>query len=124
MKMMLLVTITTLLLLSCREFSDRVKTSIPGTYMASWKTTFSVAVDTLTITVSSTGGDAYFIVRRTHLQFINAAKNREPEYAISKWQGYYRPTDKTIIVQVNGRILSFNPESKSLRMGNLVYRKL
>lgn len=105
--------------------SDNVKPFIPGIYLASWKTTFSVAVDTMQIAaVSSNGSEGYLITRRTHLQFINASKKREPEYSITKWIGSYNATDKTILVPVNGRVLSFDPDNKLLCMGSIVYRKL
>jgi len=48
--------------------SDSVKPFIPGTYLASWKTSFSNAVDTMTITaVSENGSQGFLITRRTHL---------------------------------------------------------
>ena len=105
--------------------SDKVKPFIPGTYMASWKTSFSNAVDTMIITATSpNGSEGYLITRRTHLQFINAAKKRSPEYSIIKWMGSYNTGDKTVVVPANGRVLSFDPDNKLLRMGSIVYRKL
>ena len=127
MKMIMISVLTGLMfLLGCNGFnSDKVKPSIPGTYYASWKTSFSVAVDTMQIAVvSENGSEGYLIVRRTHLQFINDAKKRAPEYSITKWAGAYNATDKTLVVQSNGRIIRFDPENKCLRMGSIVYRKL
>ena len=105
--------------------SDNVKPFIPGIYLASWKTSFSNAIDTMSIAaVSENGSEGFLIIRRTHLNFINAAKKREPEYSITKWMGSYNATDKTIVVNSTGRILSFDPDNKLLRMGSIVYRKL
>ncbi len=124
--MTLLIAAALLFLIGCNGLtSDKVKPFIAGTYISSWKTAFSIAVDTMNISAISAGGsEGYIIVRRTHLQFINAVKKREPEYSISKWQGSYNPGDKTIVVQNNGRVISFDPDNKVLRMGNIVYRKL
>ena len=120
--MILLIVVTVaIFLLGCNGFSDKVNLFIPGTYLASWKTAFSIAIDTMTI---AGDGEGFLITRRTHLQFINAAKQRAPEYSITKWQGNYSASDKTLIVRTNGRVMNFDPNNKILRMGAIVYRKL
>jgi len=124
MKMILIISSVVTFLFGCNSFTDKVKPFVPGTYIATWKTAFSVAVDTMNISAPSGGSETFSIVRRTHLQFTNAAKKREPEYSISKWQGTYNTNDKTLVVQSNGRIISFDPDNKVLRMGAIVYRKL
>jgi len=125
MKMIMILT-AMIFFIGCGTFnSDKVKPFIPGTYLASWKTSFGVAVDTMQITaVSENGSEGYLIVRRTHLQFINAAKKRAPEYSITKWVGSYNTADKNILIQSNGRVLNFDPDNKIVRMGAIVYRKL
>ena len=125
---MKMITIFTLVifLIGCSTFnSDKVKGFIPGTYLSSWKTAFSNAVDTMQITaISENGSEGFLIIRRTHLEFTGAAKKRAPEYSITKWIGSYSATAKTIVVEKNGRVISLDPDNKSLRMGNIVYRKL
>ena len=126
MKMITFLTLA-ILFIGCDGLlhSDNVKPFIPGIYLASWKTSFSTAVDTMHIaSVSEKGSEGYLITRRTHLQFINAAKKRAPEYSITKWVGNYNSSDKTIVVPVNGRVLSFDPENKILKMGAIIYKKL
>jgi ribosomal protein L28 len=126
MKMIALLTLV-IFLMGCNGLinADKVKPFIPGTYLASWKTSFSNAVDTMLIApVTENGSEGYLITRRTHLQFINAANKRAPEYSITKWTGSYNHQDKTIVVQSNGRVLSFDPSANVMRMGNIVYRKL
>jgi hypothetical protein len=126
MKMISLITLV-VFLLGCGGLanSDKVKPFIPGTYLASWKTSFSNAVDTMTIAaVAENGSEGYLITRRTHLQFINAAKKRAPEYSITKWIGSYNAADKNIVVNTNGRVLSFDPDNKLLWMGSIIYKKL
>jgi hypothetical protein len=126
MKMIAVLTLV-IFLMGCNGIlnSDKVKPFIPGTYLATWKTSLSNAVDTMTIAaVAENGSEGYLITRRTHLQFINAAKKRAPEYSITKWVGSYNATDKNIVVNMNGRVLSFDPDNKLLRMGSIVYKKL
>jgi hypothetical protein len=124
---MIIVLVVVVVLMGCNGLMnpDKVKPFIPGTYYASWKTSFSNAVDTITITpVSEKGSEGFLIVRRTHLQFINAPKKREPEYSITKWQGTYDASNKNVVVLANGRVLNFDPDNKLLRMGSIVYKKL
>jgi hypothetical protein len=126
MKMITLLTLV-VFTLGCNGLlhSDIVKPFIPGTYHASWKTAFSNAVDTMQISSASEGGsEGYLIIRRTHLEFTNAAKKRGPEYSITNWMGRYNETDKTIVVNANGRVLSFDPANKTLKMGVIIYTKL
>jgi hypothetical protein len=125
MKMILILT-AIVFLFGCKAFnSDNVKPFIPGTYLSSWKTSFSHAVDTMSIALSiENGSEVYSITRRTHLDFIGLAKKRTPEYSITKWTGSYNASAKTLIVNSNGRVISFDPDNKTLRMGNIIYRKL
>ena len=88
--------------------ADKVKAFIPGTYYASWKTSFSIAVDTMLITpLSDNGSEGYLITKRTHYQFLHGVPKRAPEYRITKWVGEFNAAQKTIVVPVNGRILTF-----------------
>ena len=126
MKMITFLTLV-ILFIGCDGLihTDNVKPFIPGIYLTSWKTSFSTAIDTMLIaSVSEKGSELYSITRRTHLEFINAAKKREPEYSITKWTGSYNAADKTIVIQSNGRILSFGPSANVMRMGAVTYKKL
>jgi hypothetical protein len=126
MKMITFLTLV-ILFIGCDGLlhTDNVKPFIPGIYLASWKTSFSTAVDTMSIAaVAENGSEGFLITRRTHLDFINAAKKRAPEYSITKWVGAYNAADKTLIVQSNGRVLNFDPDNKLMRMGSIVYKKL
>ncbi len=126
MKMITLLTLV-VFALGCNWLlhSDTVKPFIPGTYSAAWKTPFSESRDTLLIDpVTENGSEGFLITRRTQLLFTNAAKKRAPEYSITKWTGSYNATDKTLLINGNGRILSFDPAGKTMRMGVIIYKKL
>lgn len=116
-----------LLLISCNNLisSDNIKNSIPGTYSSSWTTEFSESIDTLLIEpLMKQGSDTYSITRRTHVSFFKDARNRNPEYKIARWTGSYDPRSKTVVVNNNARVLSFDPVNKEMKMGTKAYRKL
>lgn len=126
MKMITLLTLV-ILMMGCNGLlhPDTVKPFIPGTYSAAWKTPFSESRDTLLIAAGSeNGSEGFLITRRTQLTFTNAAKKRAPEYSIAKWTGTYNTTDKTLLINGNGRVLSFDPTGKTMRMGVIIYKKL
>ncbi len=127
MKMNCLFTITILLILSCAGIlkTDSIKDFIPGTYISSWKTEFNESIDTLLIELLvEHGSETYSITRRTHVTYFNDDLKREPAYKIIHWTGNYDPGPKTIFINNNGRMLSFDPVNKLLKMGTTTYRKL
>ena len=128
MKMIWLSTVTIcLLLVSCNDLfkSDKVKDFIPGTYRSEWSTEFSESIDTLLIQpLMKEGSDTYTITRRTRVVFHKDSRKRNPEYKIARWTGSYDPGAKTVVVNNNGRVLSFDPVHKEMKMGTTAYRKL
>lgn len=127
MKILILLFSFILLLQSCNSIfnPDNVKDFIPGVYCTAWTTAFSQSRDTLLIeTITQQGSEGYIITRRTHVDFINAAKKREPEYSIVKWRGTYDASNKTVLINNNGRVLSFDTNKKEMKMGVVVYKKL
>lgn len=127
MKILMLLFSLTLLLQSCNSIfnPDNVKSFIPGVYCTAWKTAFSEARDTLNIeTITLQGSEGFIITRRTHVDFMNAAKKREPEYTIIKWTGTYDASNKTLLINNNGRVLSFDTNKKEMKMGVVTYKKL
>jgi hypothetical protein len=105
--------------------SDTVKEFIPGTYSAEWQTELNTTRDTLSLQALTQDGSAtYLIIRRSQVTFINAAKNRPPEYRLVKWAGTYDSKTKTIFINNNGRVLSFEPQKEILWMGTIKYKKL
>ena len=128
MKMILLITFSIFVtLFGCTFFSsqDNVKAFIPGTYISTWVSQFSEARDTILITpIVQEGSEGFLITRRTYLNFINAASNREPEYKIKHWSGSYDAGSKTIFINNDGRVLFFDPGKKEMKMGVITYKKL
>lgn len=106
--------------------SDRDKditAFIPGTYWAERSNEFSEAKDTIAIALSpSSATYRYYITRRTAVFYT--AIERQPEYRIEQWTGFYNKDHQTLIVQKSGRELSFHPGKKEMVMGITIYKKL
>ncbi len=116
-----------IVLLSCNSLTetDTVKVFIPGTYSAEWATEYNQTKDTLLLEpLTLNGSETFQITRRSKVEYINAAKERLPEYKISKWSGTYDAKTKTIFINNNGRVLSFDPKKDILWMGTIRYAKL
>ncbi len=114
-------------ILSCNNLiqADTVKVFIPGTYSADWSTEFNQTKDTLLLEpLTENGSETFRITRRSHIEFINAAKDKAPEYKIAKWTGTYDVKTKTIFINNNGRVLSFDPKKEIMWMGTTMYKKL
>jgi len=120
--LLLLMAICSLLLFGCNLFSSKVpvRDFIPGTYTTTWTTAFTQARDTMVIEPAATNGSGTFqITRRTYMLY-----QEKPQYKLVHWTGLYDSDNKTIIIHNNGRILSFDPVKKVMKMGSTTYTKL
>ena len=127
MKMISLFAITVCLLISCTGLikSNNVKDFIPGIYISRWKTEFSESIDTLLIEpLMKKGSDTYSITRRTHTSFFKGGRKHAPEYKIKHWTGFYDSSHKTLVMENDGSVLSFDPVTKEMKRGITAYTKL
>ena len=100
--------------------TTQVKDNIPGTYFTGWTTEFTEARDTMIIEPSvKNGSGTYEVTRRTFMLY-----QEKPQYKLVHWTGSFNSGNKTIIINNNGRILSFDPQHKEMKMGSTTYRKL
>ena len=100
--------------------SIQVKDYIPGTYITEWTTEFTEARDTMLIEQGTKDGSGtYQITRRTYMLYQS-----KPQYKLVHWTGTFNSGNKTIIVNNNGRILSFDPGAREMKMGSTTYKKL
>lgn len=119
---LLLVAACYVLLLDCSLFSskEQVRDFIPGTYTTAWTTAFTEAWDTVRIEPSvEEGSCTYQITRRTYMIY-----QKRPQYKLVHWTGTFNSGDKTIIINNNGRILSFDRAAKEMKLGSTVYKKV
>jgi hypothetical protein len=115
-----------ILLVSCNPGTEtRVREFIPGTYITEWDNGFSTARDTILVKPApAEGGDSYSIIRRTFYRQSVNGKTLNPKYKIARWTGRFNQQDMTVVINKNGRILSFDPDKKEMRMGSAIYKKL
>ena len=115
-----------ILLVSCNPGTEtKVREFIPGTYITEWDNGFSTARDTILLKPApAEGGDSYSIIRRTFYRQPVNGKTLSPKYKIVRWTGSLDIKNKTVVIDKNGRVLSFDPEKKEMRMGSAVYKKL
>jgi len=118
-KFKLLLPMIPMLLLFIR-CATQVKDYIQGTYITEWTTEFTEARDTMFIEPAvKEGSGTYQVTRRTYMLYQN-----KPQYKLVHWTGIFNSGNKTIIINNNGRILSFDPQNKEMKMGSTTYKKL
>lgn len=118
----LIITAYCLVVAGCNVFSpgEAVRDAIPGVYAAEWVTEFTVARDTILIEPAvRAGSGTYQITRRTAMLY-----QHKPQYKIVHWTGVFNSRNKTIVINNNGRILSFEAAGGRMKMGSTMYKKL
>ena len=117
-KIKLLLMIPVLLFLF--RCAQPVKDYIPGTYITEWTTEFTEARDTIRIDpLEKAGSITYQLTRRTYMLY-----QKKPQYKLVHWTGTFNSGNETIIINNNGRILSFDPDKREMKMGSTTYKKL
>ena len=113
-----------LLLSGCALSGDNIKEFIPGMYVKEFQQQYASGSDTLVITIADETTNSYNIER--HLSYLpmhdGKVLNRQNETAA--WYGIYSKDNKQMIVQPNGKIISFSPEKNCLYIGNSTYKKV
>src|SRR6218665_742851 len=112
---------------SCSFFTkkDDLPAFIPGTYVSEWSSEFAESRDTLQIQLAaSAGSETYQITRRTYHRYSQDTKPLPPQYKIDKWTASYAPREKILLIHRNGRVLSFDTDNHTMKMGVTIYKKL
>jgi len=119
-----LMIILLFLIAGCKRGTG-VREFIPGTYVTEWDNGFSSVRDTMLLEPATAGGsEGYLISRRTsYTQLIKSGTNK-PRYKIARWTGSFDTKTKTVVVDKNGRVLTFDPAKNEMRMGSAIYKKL
>ena len=117
----------TLIIASCNSIltsDDNIQSFLPGTYVRYLEGEYSIGHDTLIITESNQKGNTYTIVRHLSYQKIIEKALHPEAYKTEEWAAIYNPTDKVLVEQKEGRILSFVPEKNMLLFGSAEYKKV
>ncbi|MDQ8051923.1 MAG: hypothetical protein REI78_02805 [Pedobacter sp.] len=101
---------------------DRVKGFIPGTYVNSAGGEFSIASDTLNISLVE--GNNYKINRHTGYNLIRNGKLGAREFEVEVWTCAYDPSTKILTELRRGKKITFYLGDNVLRVGARVYKKI
>ena len=102
--------------------SDKIRLFIPGTYINSAGSEFSIANDTLVIEPSESNN--FYIHRKTGFNLISNGKIGKREYEIENWNAVYDEATKTLTETKKGKLITFFPDSTKLMVGKRTYQKL
>lgn len=118
--------VATTLLMNCTSLpgTDNLRSYIPGTYARIVNNEFSSARDTLVISELSKAGNNYRIVHKITFRRIVEGKSSRPERKLEVWNAVYNEQEKLLHETVRGKLLSFNPEGRTLFVGTSEYKKI
>jgi hypothetical protein len=97
---------------------------IPGMYVKQFAQQYNTGSDTLVIEVVNSSVGRYVITRCLSYTPINDGKKLKQQQQMAKWLGSYNRDSKQLIVQPNGKVLTFSQEKQCLYMGNGIYQKI
>jgi hypothetical protein len=120
--LIILIVATAVLASACT--TDKVKSFIPGTYIDSATSEYSMVNDTLTIRQSESESNKYFINRKTAFQRISEGKAGKLEYETEQWIAIYDKASQILNETAKGKVITFYPETNRLMVGKREYRKI
>lgn len=105
---------------ACQQ--KKTENFIPGTYVNHSKGDYSIADDTLQ--VSLVQGENYQILRRTGFNRVVDGKPGRREYDTETWSGLFDTKTGVINESRYGKVISFYPDSGLLRVNQRTYKKI
>jgi hypothetical protein len=120
MKSKCITVVVLLFLISCNETGiDKVKNSIPGTYVRPFDNEFYKGVDTLQI--ESLTGETFRIYNYgAFFQKSNGTEKREKEI----WIAVYNTENHLLYESRQGKVISLDLEQQLLYVGGSQYKKI
>lgn len=97
---------------------------IPGTYVKQFVQEYNEGCDTLAVTVVNPLDGSYAVSRHLNFTPIKNGKKLKPQLQIAQWFGMYNKNSKQLMIQPNGKVLTFSEEKQCLYIGNSIYNKL
>ncbi|MET4083908.1 hypothetical protein ABIB40_003881 [Pedobacter sp. UYP30] len=108
------------LITACNK--DKIREFIPGTYVNSDGSTYSIAHDTLVIEPSE--NRTFFIHRKTGFRIIKNRKPGKREYETEEWSGLYDESTNSIREMARGKLITFYTGTGTLKVGKREYKKI
>ena len=118
----ILLAILSFMMTACS--TDKVKKFIPGTYINSASSEFSLVNDTLVIEQAEEESNNYLIHRKTGFKRIENGKLGKPEYETEEWITTYDENSKALNESAKGKLITFYPETNRLLIGKREYQKI
>lgn len=103
---------------------NKIKDFIPGTYVDSASSEYSVAFDTLIIELSEKESNNYLIHRKTGFRRIDDGKPGKDQYETDEWVAVYDPDTGVLNETATGKTITFYPEANRLRVVKREYQKI
>nr|WP_294895096.1 hypothetical protein [uncultured Pedobacter sp.] len=102
--------------------TDKVRKFIPGTYVSSAESEYSISNDTLIITPAET--DQFDIERKTGLFLIEEGRVQDVQHETESYKAVYKEHNRSLKEVSRGRLFNFFPESNKLLLGKREFKKL
>jgi len=102
--------------------SDKIKSSIAGTYVNSAEGEYSSAKDTLVIEEAE--GNAFLIHRKIGFHIIRNGKPGKEQYEKEEWRATYNEESKSLIETSKGRVITPLPKENKLLVERSEYLKI
>lgn len=118
--LIILSTIAVMFIAACG--TDKTREFIPGTYVNTAKSEYSIANDTLVIEPAESNN--FFIYRKTGFRRINSGIVGKLEFEIEKWNALYDDGTKSLKEIRKGKLITFYPEANKLKVGEREYQKI
>lgn len=122
MKSLLFVFWLPLLWGGCKGEAGKVQDFIPGTYVNSARSAYSVAYDTLVI--KGEGPLHYLLERRTAFQAVREGKLLPLRHKVAVFETLFDPVKLELSEPQSGRVFRFDRDKGVLLIHQAVYRKL
>ena len=97
--------------------------SIEGTYASYESGEYSISKDTLVIIAYGDQGD-YQVIRKSGFQTVRNGKLQPKEQKIREYIGRFDPNTKVLIIDAQGKKISFFPDKNSLLLMQREYHKV
>jgi len=118
----LLIAMMTALVSACT--TNKIEDYIPGTYVDSASSEYSIAFDTLIIEPPERESKNYIIHRKTGFRRIENGKPGKYQFKAEEWVAVFDPNTHVLNEITTGKILTFYPEANRLRVVKREYEKI
>lgn len=109
---------------ACDIATNKVKDFIPGSYVSSAQSEFSIANDTLVISADPEAVNIYTITRKTGYRLLVNGKPTALHHKVKRYTATYNKDSGLLTVLQTGKVIRFVPDKQMLINGNSQYRKL